>query len=113
MANSPDTLQRGQLGLFGVIMPGLAQVEPCAGRGHPRFRTPAAAAIAFVAPSILIGIVYALVLSIVRPGALERAPALLEGEESLEAEPGAAGIRSTGDHARGGLPAGGLAAFAR
>ena len=28
MVNSPDTLQRGQLGLFGVIMPGLAQVAP-------------------------------------------------------------------------------------
>jgi amino acid transporter len=35
MANSPptlqnpsETLQRGQLGLFGVIMPGLAQVAP-------------------------------------------------------------------------------------
>src|SRR5262249_20571788 len=25
---SPETLQRGQLGLFGVIMPGLAQVAP-------------------------------------------------------------------------------------
>src|SRR5437868_8628693 len=25
---SPDKLQRGQLGLFGVIMPGLAQVAP-------------------------------------------------------------------------------------
>ena len=24
----PETLQRGQLGLFGVIMPGLAQVAP-------------------------------------------------------------------------------------
>jgi len=25
---SPQALQRGQLGLFGVIMPGLAQVAP-------------------------------------------------------------------------------------
>ena len=25
---SPQTLKRGQLGLFGVIMPGLAQVAP-------------------------------------------------------------------------------------
>jgi hypothetical protein len=28
MANSPQALRRGQLGLFGVIMPGLAQVAP-------------------------------------------------------------------------------------
>jgi amino acid transporter len=28
VANSPNTLRRGQLGLFGVIMPGLAQVAP-------------------------------------------------------------------------------------
>ncbi len=28
MADSPQTLRRGQLGLFGVIMPGLAQVAP-------------------------------------------------------------------------------------
>ena len=39
MANTPETLQRGepatlqggQLGLFGVIMPGLAQVAPAFG----------------------------------------------------------------------------------
>jgi amino acid transporter len=41
----------------------------------PRFRTPAAAAVAFVAPSII----YALVLARLRPRVLEQAPALLEG----------------------------------
>jgi len=36
---------------------------------------------------IAVGVGYALVLSITRPAALERAPALLEGEESLEVDP--------------------------
>jgi amino acid transporter len=36
---------------------------------------------------ILVGIVYAVVLSAVRPGALERAPALLEGDEALASDP--------------------------
>lgn len=41
---------------------------------------------------IAVGIVYMLVLSAVRPGVIERAPALLEGEESL-ADAGGAAIR--------------------
>jgi amino acid transporter len=36
---------------------------------------------------VLVGVVYALVLGAVRPEALSRAPALLEGEESLAADP--------------------------
>ena len=40
---------------------------------------------------IAAGVAYALVLSIARPAALERAPALLEGEESLEVDPMLAG----------------------
>jgi hypothetical protein len=34
-----------------------------------------------------VGVVYALVLSITRPAVLERAPALLEGEEALAVDP--------------------------
>ena len=40
---------------------------------------------------IAVGVVYALVLSITRPATLARAPALLEGEESLEVDPMRAG----------------------
>ena len=40
---------------------------------------------------IAVGVIYAVVLGIVRPDALERAPALLEGEESLETDPMPAG----------------------
>ena len=36
---------------------------------------------------ILVGILYALVLGAVRPQVLERAPALLEGEDSLATDP--------------------------
>jgi amino acid transporter len=36
---------------------------------------------------IAVGIIYALVLGAVRPGALQKAPALLEGEESLAVDP--------------------------
>jgi len=36
---------------------------------------------------IAVGIIYALVLGAVRPQALERAPALLEGEDSLATDP--------------------------
>jgi amino acid transporter len=36
---------------------------------------------------IVVGIAYALILGVVRPDALRRAPALLEGEESLETDP--------------------------
>ncbi|HEY7432494.1 MAG TPA: APC family permease, partial [Streptosporangiaceae bacterium] len=36
---------------------------------------------------IAVGVIYALVLGAVRPGVLDRAPALLEGEESLEHDP--------------------------
>jgi hypothetical protein len=36
---------------------------------------------------IAVGVVYALVLSITRPAVLERAPALLEGEEALAVDP--------------------------
>ena len=36
---------------------------------------------------IAVGIIYALVLGWVRPQALERAPALLEGEDSLATDP--------------------------
>ncbi len=33
------------------------------------------------------GVIYAVVLGAARPDVLERAPALLEGEESLETDP--------------------------
>jgi amino acid transporter len=36
---------------------------------------------------IALGVIYALVLGVARPGALERAPALLEGDESLATDP--------------------------
>ena len=36
---------------------------------------------------IAAGVVYAVVLGVARPGALDRAPALLEGEESTELDP--------------------------
>jgi amino acid transporter len=36
---------------------------------------------------IAVGVIYAVVLGMVRPGALERAPALLEGDESLATDP--------------------------
>ena len=36
---------------------------------------------------IAVGVIYALVLGVTRPGALERAPALLEGDESLATDP--------------------------
>jgi hypothetical protein len=36
---------------------------------------------------IALGVVYALVLGVLRPGALKRAPALLEGGESLAGDP--------------------------
>ena len=36
---------------------------------------------------IAVGVIYALVLAAVRPQALERAPALLEGDESLATDP--------------------------
>jgi uncharacterized membrane protein len=36
---------------------------------------------------IALGVVYALVLGVLRPEALERAPALLEGDESLATDP--------------------------
>jgi hypothetical protein len=73
MANSRQALRRGQLGLFGVIMPGLAQVPP--------------ATLCLIA----VGVVYAVFLSVARPDVLERAPALLEGEESSELDPMPAG----------------------
>jgi hypothetical protein len=82
-----------------------------AGVSH-RFRTPALAAIAFVAPSIpiwgdlrpgqpspynvlpwltigliAVGVICALVLAAVQPQVLERAPALLEGDQSLATDP--------------------------
>jgi hypothetical protein len=38
-----------------------------------------------------VGVVHAVVLSITCPAVLERAPALLEGEESLEVDPMPAG----------------------
>jgi len=40
---------------------------------------------------IAVGVLYAIVLGAVRPDVLERAPALLEGEESLETDPMPAG----------------------
>ena len=36
---------------------------------------------------IALGVIYALVLGVLRPGTLERAPALLEGDESLATDP--------------------------
>jgi amino acid transporter len=36
---------------------------------------------------VAVGVVYALLLGVLRPGALERAPALLEGDESLATDP--------------------------
>ena len=36
---------------------------------------------------IAVGVIYALVLAAARPQALERAPALLEGDESLATDP--------------------------
>jgi amino acid transporter len=40
---------------------------------------------------VAVGVIYAVVLGFVRPDALERAPALLEGDESLATDPVAAG----------------------
>jgi amino acid transporter len=40
---------------------------------------------------IAVGVIYAIVLGATRPDVLERAPALLEGEESLETDPMPAG----------------------
>ena len=40
---------------------------------------------------IAVGVIYAIVLGAIRPDVLERAPALLEGEESLETDPLPAG----------------------
>jgi hypothetical protein len=40
---------------------------------------------------VAVGIIYAVVLGLTRPDVLERAPALLEGEESLEKDPMPAG----------------------
>jgi hypothetical protein len=56
---SDSSLERGQLGLFGVIMPGVAQI-----------------ALGLIA----VGIIYQYVLGRLRPDALANAPALLEGE---------------------------------
>jgi hypothetical protein len=40
---------------------------------------------------IAVGVIYAVVLGIIRPDVLDRAPALLEGEESMETDPLPAG----------------------
>ena len=85
----PKALQRGQLGLFGVIMViGVAVLAiPVWGDLRPGQASPYNTLPWLTLGLLAVGVAYPLVLGAWRPRVLEQAPALLEGEESLATDP--------------------------